>query len=790
MAAIILPILLPVNSIGGKGPTFATGIYSNASTWSNVTGLNTLAFGNVRPDQTNRYWAHLVLAVVVVVWSCWVFFDELRDYIRLRQAYLTSPQHRLRASATTVLVSGIPKDWCTPEALDGLYDVFPGGIRNIWINRNYDELNDKIQQRNKLTAALEAAETNLVRNAKKAQMKQAKAEAKKAGSKQTKREEKEEKKIADQKAQAMAQLDGVSANDPHQVKHSIGEVLRQRPRQQSREESQGRDRKKRLLPIPVVGQGIEAVGQGLTTVGHGLTNAGKTMLGGFRNVGREVDEKLNTTNGFVPAEGGVAGDQLQAMGGFVPVDEDSATLDEHRRSEDRASQRPIRDSAMADVQRRGSETGSIAGSMKSYNEDDDHDATWRKYLKPKDRDTMRLPIFGWTWMIALPLIGKKVDTINYCRKEVARLNIEIEDDQRHPENFPIMNSAFIQFNHQVAAHMACQSVNHHMPKQMAPRMIEISPDDVIWDNMSITWWQSYIRTLIVLAMICGLIIGWAIPVSFTGSLSQIQYLSTTVSWLGWLQTLPPWLLSVIQGILPQALLALLLLLLPMILRLLAKTQGVPTGVSVEISVQKFYFAFLFVQVFLVVSVSTTITTVVQQIANSPQSIPTILAENIPKAANYFFSYLLLQALSTSAGALLQVVELFSWFVLGPLMDSTARQKWQRQINLPQTQWGTFFPVYTNLAAIGSYLSLYYILILSNITYRFHLRRHLPLNPRLQRYHLRSLLDRLSLQLPLRHQVPLRHRRTPFPYRRQPALRWPIRHGSRPYRPLFPCHASR
>ena len=107
---------------------------------------------------------------------------------------------------------------------------------------------------------------------------------------------------------------------------------------------------------------------------------------------------------------------------------------------------------------------------------------------------MRLPLFGFTWMPSLPLIGKKVDTIDYCRKEVARLNVEIEIDQQHPERFPLMNSAFIQFNHQVAAHMACQAVSHHVPKQMAPRVVEISPDDVIWDNMSIRWWERYLRS--------------------------------------------------------------------------------------------------------------------------------------------------------------------------------------------------------------------------------------------------------------------------------------------------------
>ena len=325
---------------------------------------------------------------------------------------------------------------------------------------------------------------------------------------------------------------------------------------------------------------------------------------------------------------------------------------------------------------------------------------WKDYLGEKERETMRLPIFGWEWMPSLPLIGRKVDTINYCRNEVARLNVEIEEDQKEPERFPLMNSAFIQFNHQVAAHMACQAVSHHTPNQMAPRVVEISPDDVLWDNMSMKWWETYIRTGLVIIAICALVIGWAFPVTFTGLLSQINYLTATFKWLAWLGRAPQWVLSIIQGILPQALLAGLLALLPLILRLLARTQGDHTGMSVELSVQMYYFAFLFVQVFLVVSISSGISTVIKQISDSPSNIPSILANNLPKATNYFFSYLLLQALSVSAGALVQVGGLLKWFVLSPLLDNTARQKWTRQTKLPDMQWGTFFPVYTNLAAIG------------------------------------------------------------------------------------------
>jgi hypothetical protein len=122
LALVIIPVLLPLNSIGGIGG-------------DSVQGLDRLAWTNVAPEDTSRYWAHLLLALVVIVLFCYMFYRELRAYIRLRQAYLTSPQHRLRASATTVLVASIPRKWLGVKELLGLYDVFPGGIRNIWINR-------------------------------------------------------------------------------------------------------------------------------------------------------------------------------------------------------------------------------------------------------------------------------------------------------------------------------------------------------------------------------------------------------------------------------------------------------------------------------------------------------------------------------------------------------------------------------------------------------------------------------------------------------------------------------
>jgi hypothetical protein len=105
--------------------------------------------------------------------------------------------------------------------------------------------------------------------------------------------------------------------------------------------------------------------------------------------------------------------------------------------------------------------------------------------------------------------------------------------------------------------------------------------------------------------------------------------------------------------------------------------------------KSYYFAFIFVQLFLVVTISKSVFEVISDISKTPQDLVNVLADNIPKAANYFFSYLLLQALSVSAGSLAQVVPLVIWFILRPIVDNTARQKFNRQLKLPTVQWGEF-----------------------------------------------------------------------------------------------------
>lgn len=103
--------------------------------------------------------------------------------------------------------------------------------------------------------------------------------------------------------------------------------------------------------------------------------------------------------------------------------------------------------------------------------------------------------------------------------------------------------------------------------------------------------------------------------------------------------------------------------------------------------------------------------VIQKLSENPTAAASILAENLPKASNFFFSYLVLQAFAQSGGALMQIGSLVVHYLLAPLVDTTARQKWQRQVALPEMKWGTFFPIYTNLACIGLVYSVISPLIL-------------------------------------------------------------------------------
>ncbi|KAK3116217.1 phosphate metabolism protein 7 [Teratosphaeriaceae sp. CCFEE 6253] len=318
-----------------------------------------------------------------------------------------------------------------------------------------------------------------------------------------------------------------------------------------------------------------------------------------------------------------------------------------------------------------------------------------RYIKPKQRPTHRTKF----------LIGKKVDTIDWCRAELKKLIPEVDHIQAEHKagQAKSMSSVFVEFETVSDAQAAYQSLTHHQALHMAPRFAGINPTEIIWANLRIKWWELVLRKLATTAFVVALIIFWSIPVAAVGAISNINKLESTkgFTWLKLIfDPIPPAIMGVITGLLPVILLAALMALLPIILRAMARFSGDPTRSAVELSVQNSYFAFQVVQVFLVATLGSAASSVGGQIAQNPASAISVLANNLPQASTFYLSYFLLQGLGVVSGLLVGLVGLVIFMVLGKLLDSTPRKMYKRWISLSHLGWGTVFPVYTNLFVIG------------------------------------------------------------------------------------------
>ena len=107
----------------------------------------------------------------MVVATCYLLYHELNAFVRIRQESLTSDEHKNTVRATTILVTTVPKNFLNVQTLRQVFSVFPGGVKNVFLNRDCSELLEKIEERDKIAKLLESAETELVLKANKAKRK-------------------------------------------------------------------------------------------------------------------------------------------------------------------------------------------------------------------------------------------------------------------------------------------------------------------------------------------------------------------------------------------------------------------------------------------------------------------------------------------------------------------------------------------------------------------------------------------------------------------------------------------
>ena len=405
LMVIIVTVLLPINYNGGRD----SGVFDvgGKAETANVTGLDTLSWQNVAPTHTNRYWAHLVCAVLAISWTLYRMYREKLNFIDVRQRFLTSPEHRLKASAKTVLITNIPCEYRSKEALEALYDVFVDNDDRsrltVWVNREYGPLRALVARRRSLRHALEKEELRILR----------------------------------------------------------------------------------------------------------LVNKK------YRKSGEVKTSKQNA--------------ESNSQESLAPDNDNESNAEYNEESISTAYERDCHEEAQL----------------------------WRKYLEPSTASHISI-VRGndGTWRPASSFKiwasgeRSKVPKIAWLRAEIARLTVQIEelllklDDE---ERFKKQNSAFIQFDRQMSAHMACSLVSHNKAGRMSPRFLEVAPHEIIWPNMGVTSLGRFVRTCIALALFAAMLFLWGIPTAILASISQLGNLRSSVNWLSWLRPWPSWIISLISG---------------------------------------------------------------------------------------------------------------------------------------------------------------------------------------------------------------------------------------------------
>ncbi|KAI8938029.1 hypothetical protein NX059_005703 [Plenodomus lindquistii] len=302
-----------------------------------------------------------------------------------------------------------------------------------------------------------------------------------------------------------------------------------------------------------------------------------------------------------------------------------------------------------------------------------------------------------------PIIGQEVDSIDFYRDQIKEKEEEITKARESNGNVDSHHGAaavFVEFRSQVAAQRACQQIASSDILSLTPRYTGVKPNEVVWKNLSLQPARRISQDGAAITLVILTILFWSIPVSLVGALSNIEYLAENVKFLGFLNKLPPSIMSLLSGLIPPILLSALARWVPKIFRNIFTYFGDATKTSIELRVLKWFFVFQVLQVFLVTTLSSGAAAVASQIITNPGSVPLLLAERLPSASNTYLTYFVVQALSNAPSNILNWSDVASYVFYDRVFDNTPRKKYSSYIDLKGMAWGKLFPKYGNFVIIA------------------------------------------------------------------------------------------
>lgn len=458
-----------------------------------------------------------------------VLFNVAREYIyyvNLRQAYLSSPYYSQRLSSRTVLFTSIPHRYLDEARLRKLYG---DGVRHVWIPRTSKGLVNLVKEREQTAMRLEKAEIALILKANLARNRQLRAEEKAA--------EKAKKKGA-------------------------GTGLRRRL-QRKRGSMQDHD---------ALDKAENGEAQSASSVGQGPLSRGSSMTSSHDGNGPlTTNYTEGETTVTMPTSRRTSDGRIQA----VDATEMAVNIDDDRKSI------PAQVIGLDETTKEEAEEAEGGNPTATTTEHPSGDEEEARYVHPYGLDPGLPDVRGSVAAQYIPVehrphhrplgnFGRRVDTIRWTRNRLEELNKRISKLRRQvlrgaAKGTETIPAAFVEFDTQEAAQAAHQVLAHHQPLHMAPRLLGIRPEEVVWSSLRQGWLERIIRRFAILGLIVAAIIFWSIPSVIVGAVSNVQTM-TQVVFLKWLKQLPSPILGFLTGFVPAFVLSLFMAIVPHLLR--------------------------------------------------------------------------------------------------------------------------------------------------------------------------------------------------------------------------------
>ncbi|KAK2989953.1 hypothetical protein RJ640_004116, partial [Escallonia rubra] len=241
----------------------------------------------------------------------------------------------------------------------------------------------------------------------------------------------------------------------------------------------------------------------------------------------------------------------------------------------------------------------------------------------------------------LGLIGKKVDTIEYCNEKINELTPKLEAEQKVTLREKQQASALVFFTSRFTAAAAAQSLHARMVDTWTV-MDAPEPRQIIWTNLSKSFCERQIRQYVVYIIVFLTIVFFMIPIAFISAFTTLENLKKLLPFLKPIINQDA-IRTALEAFLPQIALIVFLALLPKYLLFLSKAEGIPSESHTIRAASGKYFYFIVLNVFLGVTVGGTLFSTLKTIEKEPRKIVSLLGSSLPANATFFLTYVALHS---------------------------------------------------------------------------------------------------------------------------------------------------